>query len=56
MVNAGSAWPSHAEMTAIGTPCACMMLAQEWRASCNRICLTLAALHSSRQKSLSVSG
>jgi hypothetical protein len=40
MVNAGSARPSHAEMTAIGTDCACMMLAQECRASCNRICLT----------------
>ena len=54
MVNAGSACPSHAEMTAIGTDC--MMLAQECRASCNRICLTSAAPHSSRQKSLSVSG
>jgi hypothetical protein len=37
MVNAGSACPSHAEMTAIGTACACMMLAQECRASCSRI-------------------
>ncbi len=33
--------PSHAEMTAIGTPCAWMMLAHECRASCNRICLIL---------------
>ena len=44
------------EMTAMGTACACMMLAQECRASCSRICLTLAAMQSSRQKSLSVSG
>jgi type I restriction enzyme, R subunit len=42
MVNAGSACPSHAEITAIGTDCACIMLAQECLASCNRIGFTLA--------------
>jgi hypothetical protein len=37
IANAALEWPSHAAITAIGTPRGCISVAQECRASCKHV-------------------